>query len=130
MKCEWKDLPKPLNAFTVRNATMINLNNWKPVQYYSANTRITLVQKAVTPKGTFYRTSSAEQNFLNYAFKASAFGLPDEYAPPVLPTKSKKDGHAAPLSNKTKNSPNLAKAKGGEPKKNKFKRLVKKVFGR
>ena len=81
MKYEWKDLSKPLNCFTVRNATMINLNTDKIVRYYSANTKIVVVQKCVTPEGTYYRTYEACHNCLNFAFKASAFGLPNEKAP-------------------------------------------------
>lgn len=81
MKCVWEDLPKPLNCFTVRNATMVNLNTGKIVNNYSANTKIVVAQKCVTPKGTYYRTREAAYNYLNHAFRASAFGLPDEKAP-------------------------------------------------
>ncbi len=88
MKYIWEDLPKPLNCFTVRNATMVNLNTGKIVSNYAANTKIVLVQKCVTPKGTYYRTSEAEHHYLNYAFRASAFGLPDEKAPSVPSAKS------------------------------------------
>lgn len=105
MKCNWEDLPRPLNAFTVRNAAMVNLNNGEVIRYYSANTKIVLAQKAITPKGTFYRTREAEHHFLNYAFEAASFGLPNEFAPPV----PKMD------PNKTKNVPTNSKAKGGEP---------------
>ena len=51
------------------------------MQYYSANTRITVVQKLVTENGTYYRTASAAKHGLNWAFEASAFGLPNEVAP-------------------------------------------------
>lgn len=80
MKYEWQDLPKPMNCFTVRRATMINLNSGKIVQHYSANTKIVVVQKCITPEKTYYRTRDAEHNYLNYAFEASAFGLPNEKA--------------------------------------------------
>ena len=81
MKCKWEDLPKPLNCFTVRSATMVNLNTGKIVSNYAANTKIVVVQKCVTENGTYYRTNEAAHHYLNYAFRASAFGLPDEKAP-------------------------------------------------
>lgn len=81
MKCVWEDLPKPMNCFTARNATMRDLNTNKIIQHYSANTKIVVVQKCVTPVATYYRTESAKLNRLNYAFEASAFGLPNESAP-------------------------------------------------
>lgn len=81
MKYLWTDLPKPKNVFTVRNAVMRNLNTGEIVQHYSANTKIVVVQKCVTPDVTYYRTESARHHFLNYAFEASAFGLPNEEAP-------------------------------------------------
>lgn len=131
MKYEWKDLPKPLNCFTVRSATMVNLNTGKIISNYSANTKIVVVQKCVTEKGTFYRTREAEHNYLNYAFRASAFGLPDEKAPSVPSPKSNSLGQS-PLKSKpavrtpkpvekqtpVKKSSNKASSpKGGEEKK-------------
>ena len=89
MRYNWVDLPKPLNCFTVMNTFMINLNTGKAIQHYSTNTKIVVVQKCVTPEGTYYRTSEAAYHYLNYAFKASAFGLPDEIAPSVRSTKVK-----------------------------------------
>lgn len=81
MKYVWEDLPEKKNCFTVRNAAMINLNTGKTVQHYSANTKIVVVQKCVTPECTYYRTEGAVHHYLNYAFEASAFGLPNEKAP-------------------------------------------------
>lgn len=81
MKYIWEDLPEKKNCFTVKNTTMVNLNTGKVMQHYSTNTRITLVQKCITPDKTYYRTSDAAHHYLNYAFEASAFGLPDEKAP-------------------------------------------------
>lgn len=131
MKYEWKDLPKPLNCFTVRSATMVNLNTGKIISNYSANTKIVVVQKCVTEKGTFYRTREAEHNYLNYAFKASAFGLPDEKAPSAPSPKSNSLGNS-PLKSKPvtrtpkpvkkqtpakKSSKKASSPKGGEEKK-------------
>ena len=88
MKCNWEDLPKPLNCFTVRSATMVNLNNGKVVSNYAANTKIVVVQKCVTEKGTYYRTNEAAHHYLNYAFRADAFGLPNEKAPSAHSSRS------------------------------------------
>lgn len=81
MKYTWIDLPKKKNCFTVRSATMTNLNTGEVVRHYAANTKIVVVQKCITPECTYYRTSEAAHHYLNYAFKASAFGLPNEKAP-------------------------------------------------
>lgn len=83
MKYVWEDLPKPLHCFTVKNTAMVNLNTGKIVQHYSSNVKIVVVQKCVTDKCTYYRTSDAAYHYLNYAFEASAFGLPNETAPPA-----------------------------------------------
>ena len=89
MKCVWEDLPKPLSCFTVKNTTMVNLNTGKIVSNYSTNTKIVLVQKCITENGTYYRTRDAAYNYLNHAFRASAFGLPDEKAPSEPSTHNK-----------------------------------------
>lgn len=87
MKYNWQDLPEKKNCFTVRNATMVNLNTGRIIQHYSANTKIALVQKCVMPDKTYYRTQEAAHHYLNYAFEASAFGLPNEKAPSVPSSK-------------------------------------------
>lgn len=94
MKCNWKDLPKPLNCFTVRSATMVNLNTGKIISNYAANTKIVVVQKCVTEKGTYYRTNEAEHHNLNYAFKATDFGLPNEVAPSEPSSKFNSSTHS------------------------------------
>ena len=108
---DWKDV-KPINAFTSRNTAMYNLNTGEVVQYYSANTKIVVVQKYVTPSGTYYRTRSAEHHDLNWAFEASAFGLPNEAAPSVPlrnpPTTLKVHRRPAPKQ-KYSNTPALPK---------------------
>lgn len=81
MELDWKDLPERKNCFTVRNAATRDLKTNKIVQYYSANTRITVVQKCITGGNTYYRTRSAVEQGLDWAFEASAFGLPNEAAP-------------------------------------------------
>lgn len=81
MKITWVDLPEKKNCFTVRSALMIDLDTRRVVQYYSANTKIVVTQKCIIKEGTFYRTETAKRNGLNWAFKASAFGLPNEVAP-------------------------------------------------
>ena len=84
----WEDLPERKNCLTVRNAAMINLNTGKIVRHYSSNTRINVVQKCITPDKTYYRTAEAAHHYLNYAFEASAFGLPNEKAPSAPSVKS------------------------------------------
>ena len=123
MKCVWKDLPKPLSCFTVKNTTMVNLNTGKIVSNYSTNTKIVLVQKCITENGTYYRTRDAAHNYLNYAFRASAFGLPDEKAPSEPSThnkpdsskvKQKKSETRTPPTKKTKTSPKSVVPNDGE----------------
>lgn len=85
---KWMDLPQPMNCFTVRSAMMMDLDKRTVVQHYSANTKIVVVQKCAIPEGTYYRTETAKLKRLNWAFKASALGLPDEKAPLVPPRNS------------------------------------------
>lgn len=87
MNYVWKDLPEKKNCFTVRSATMFNLDTGKIVNNYSANTKIVVVQKCVGPKCTYYRTAEAVRHGLNYAFRAADFGLPDEKAPSAHSSK-------------------------------------------
>ena len=94
MKYDWVDLPKPLNCFTVMHTAMVNLNTGKIVRHYSTNTKIVVVQKCVTPDCTYYRTSEAAHHYLNYAFKASAFGLPNEKAPSAHSSKLNSSTHS------------------------------------
>lgn len=96
---DWQDLPERKNCFTVRNASMLDLKKQKAVRAYSANTRITVVQKCNTEFGTFYRTEYAKDQGLDWAFKASAFGLPDDDAPSVpsvSPLNNSKPGTRTP----------------------------------
>ena len=117
----WTDLPSRLSLFTRRNATMIDLDTGKNVQYYSANTKIVVVQKCVTPEKTYYRTEQAKLKSLNLAFEASAFGLPDETAPlaPVDVSKehSKSPGEIAISPAETNKEPKQESASesGGKP---------------
>lgn len=122
---EWQDLPKPINAFTTRNTKMKNLNTGEVIQYYSANTKIVVAQKAVTPSGTFYRTRSAEHHCLNWAFEAAALGLPNEVAPLALDCSTQTAGSR---SEKTKISRREATSKSGE--KHPFHALLRRFFSR
>ena len=138
MKYEWKDLPERKNLFTVKNAAMVNLNTGKTVSQYCTNTKIAVVQKCVTPEKTYYRTQDAAHHYLNYAFEAEAFGLPNEKAPSV-PSKKSNIGtiptlripSASRTSKPTKKQTSVQKTttpKGGE-EKGRFGWL-KKIFGR
>lgn len=141
MKYEWKDLPKPMNCFTVRSATMVNLNTRKIIQHYSANTKIVVVQKCITPNCTYYRTREAAHHYLNYAFEASAFGLPNETAPlehssfntpnshRVSTLRSVK--HTTRPVKKQKAAQNIVLPKGGEARRQRswFERLFRRKNG-
>lgn len=124
MKYEWKDLPKRENYFTVKNTAMINLNTGKTVRQYCTNTKIAVVQKCVTPDKTYYRTQEAVHHYLNYAFEAEAFGLPNEKAPsaPSSNPRNKSTLNSKPASRThkpTKKQTSVQKAttpKGGEEK--------------
>lgn len=80
-KIVWQDLETKKNLFTVRSAAMLDLASGKIIQLYLANTKIQVVQKTILNEHTFYRTESAKRKGLDWAFRASAFGLPDEKAP-------------------------------------------------
>lgn len=136
MKYAWEDLPKPLNCFTVRNATMFNLNNGRIVNNYSANTKIVVVQKCVTPKGTYYRTREAAHHYLNYAFRAADFGLPNDKAPSAHSSKpnsldthhpNSKSATRGPVK-KTNSKPKAVNPKDGEGKRHRG--WLKRIFGR
>lgn len=128
MKYEWKDLPERKNLFTVKNTAMINLNTGKTVRQYCTNTKIAVVQKCVTPEKTYYRTREAEHHYLNYAFEAEAFGLPNEKAPSVPSSNPKSTGNFSTLrtppasrtpkpAKKQTSAKNAKTPKGGEEKR-------------
>ena len=134
---DWVDLPKPLNCFTVRSATMVNLNTGEIVRHYSANTKIVVVQKCVMPDCTYYRTSEAAHHYLNYAFKASAFGLPNEKAPSAPRSKHNSldkrihqptQSFRTPMVPKQKTSKKTVSPKDGEVKQSRS--WLKKLFRR
>ena len=141
MKYVWKDLPKPLNCFTIRSARMVNLNTGRIVSNYAANTKIVVVQKCVTPNITYYRTQEAAHHFLNYAFEAAAFGLPNEKAPSA-PSRSKSlrkntansksATRTSKPTKKTKTNPKVELPKGGEEvrKEGWFSRLFRRKNGK
>lgn len=134
---DWQDLPKRMNCFTVRSAVMLDLDTGKIIRHYSANTKIAVVQKYVTPDCTYYRTAEASENSLNYAFKASAFGMPDESAPSaptrkVVPNNPKKystrpGGNPKSLSPK-KNKKSAKEASSKDGKKKPSMSWLKKLF--
>lgn len=117
---KWIDLPQPMNCFTVRSAMMMDLKKRISVQQYSANTKIVVVQKCILPEGTFYRTETAKKRDLDWAFKASAFGLPDEKAPSVHSStsnshfkKARKPARTSRPAKKQTSSQKIARPKGG-----------------
>lgn len=119
MKYVWEDLPERKNLFTVKNTVMINLNTGKIVQHYATNTKIAVVQKCVTTGKTYYRTQDAAHHYLNYAFEAEAFGLPNEKAPSAPSVKSnpeKKSATRTRPAKKTNMYATFVSPKGGEGK--------------
>lgn len=129
---EWTDLPKPLNAFTKRSAVMRDLTKNKAVQYYSANTKIRVVQKGSFEGKTYYRTQSAKDHGLDWAFEAAAFGLPDDVAPPVHIPSYSLNSHTT-IKQKAKETPKPEPPKGGEEAKAKKKPkfgLFSRLFGK
>lgn len=138
---DWQDLPERKNCFTVRNAAMLDLKKNKAVRAYCANTRITVVQKCNTPFGTFYRTEFAKEQDLDWAFKASAFGLPNDKAPSAHSDRSnslsKKTSHPKPATRKPELDKKqtsdqkvvLPKDGGGERLKNWFSKVFRRKNG-
>lgn len=114
MEYTWQDLPKPMSAFTVRNACMIDLDRNKIVQYYSANTKLRVVQKCITPTTTYYRTAPATEKGLNWALKAAAFGLPNEHAPSALSSSPSNSISHTPRINKNGIKTPRGSSKDGE----------------
>lgn len=136
MKYVWQDLPERKNCFTVRNAAMINLNTNKIIRNYSANTKIVVVQKCVTPGKTYYRTQEAAHHYLNYAFEAAAFGLPNEIAPSAHNSNSlsrKKNLRTTERKKQktAKTSKTVSQAKDGELKHigGWLKKLLRRLYG-
>lgn len=132
MVYDWEDLSGRMNCFTMRNAVMIDLKTRKPVRCFSANTRITIVQKCVTDNETLYRTEYAKEHGLDWAFKASAFGLPDEKAPSApsnspLRNSAPEDSHTKPGIEKQKGVQNKALSKDGGTR---LKSLIYKLLRR
>lgn len=136
MSITWKDLDEPINCFTIRNAKMMDLRKRTEIQQYSANTKIVVVQKCILPEGTFYRTKSAKERGLDWAFRASAFGLPDDKAPSVpsnspetLSKPATRTHRPEPL--KQKNVQKTSQPKDGEAKRHAglLKRLLRRMNG-
>lgn len=131
-KIIWEDYPSPKNLFTKRNAIMKDLETNKTIQYYSANTKIVIVQKAQVNDQTFLRTASARDHDLDWAFEASAFGLPNDVAPPVHVPSYSLNSHTT-KKQKPDETQKPEPPKGGEETKAQRRpkfRLLGKLFGR
>lgn len=132
MNIEWQDLPDRKNLFTKRNAVMHDLHTKKIIQYYASNTKIAVVQKGNYDGTTYYRTNSAKENGLDWAFEAAAFGLPNDIAPPVHTPSYSLNSHTT-KKQKSNETQKPESPKGGEETKaqrrQKF-RLLGKLFGR
>ena len=104
-KIVWKDLPKRRGLFTRRSGAMISLDNGTTIQYYSANTKINVIQETIVDGVKYFRTESAANKGLNWAFKASAFDLPKDELASLAP--SKESFSAESSDSPTQNSPKI-----------------------
>lgn len=132
MTIEWQDLPDRKNLFTKRNAVMHDLHTKKIIQYYASNTKIAVVQKCNYDGTTYYRTNSAKENGLDWAFEAAAFGLPNDIAPPVHTPSYSLNSHTT-KKQKSNETQKPESPKGGEETKAQRRpkfRLLGKLFGR
>lgn len=132
MNIEWQDIPQNNTLFTKRNATMRDLETGKIIQYYSANTKICVIQKANYKGMTYYRTRSAKDNNLDWAFEAAVFGLPNDIAPPVHTPSYSLNSHTT-KKQKSNETQKPESPKGGEETKAQRRpkfRLLGKLFGR
>ena len=129
---DWQDLSDRKNLFTKRNAVMRDLHTKKIVQYYASNTKIAVVQKCNYDGTTYYRTNSAKENGLDWAFEASAFGLRNDVAPPVHTPSYSLNSHTT-KKQKSNETQKPESPKGGEgtkaQRRPKF-RLLGKLFGK
>ena len=111
---------------------MHDLHTKKIIQYYASNTKIAVVQKCNYDGTTYYRTNSAKENGLDWAFEAAAFGLPNDVAPPVHTPSYSLNSHTT-KKQKSNETQKPESPKGGEETKaqrrQKF-RLLGKLFGR
>ena len=129
---DWQDLPERKNLFTKRNAVMRDLHTKKIIQYYASNTKIAVVQKCNYDGTTYYRTNSAKENGLDWAFEAAAFGLPNDIAPPVHTPSYSLNSHTT-KKQKSNETQKPESPKGGEETKAQRRpkfRLLGKLFGR
>lgn len=132
MNIDWQDIPQNNTLFTKRNATMRDLETGKTIQYYSANTKICVIQKANYKGMTYYRTRSAKDNNLDWAFEAAVFGLPNDIAPPVHTPSYSLNSHTT-KKQKSNETQKPESPKGGEETKAQRRpkfRLLGKLFGR
>lgn len=132
MNIDWQDIPQNNTLFTKRNATMRDLETGKIIQYYSANTKICVIQKANYKGMTYYRTRSAKDNNLDWAFEAAVFGLPNDIAPPVHTPSYSLNSHTT-KKQKSNETQKPESPKGGEETKAQRRpkfRLLGKLFGR
>lgn len=133
----WQDIDS-VSAFTKRNTTMRNILTKEIIQYYSANTKLTMVQKANYGGTTYYRTASARDKDLDWGFEATAFGLPNEAAPsaPSRPSRrpTSSEVNTLPQAEKQKNTQKVEPSNDGEkttpPFSNKIIGRLRRLFRR
>lgn len=100
---EWKDLPNRYGLFTKKSTTMVDLDTDGIIQYYRVNTKLNFVQEAIFNGERYFRTESAMLQGLNWAFKASAFVLPDNDVASLAPSKESSNKFSTHINSKTPN---------------------------
>lgn len=112
---------------------MINLDINKPIQYYSANTKINVVQYAIVLDKVYFRTASAKKGDLNWAIGSTSFKLPTDYlaslAPSIFsqPRRKAQEVSFSLQENKNDNKVIESPKSEGEPRP---KGLFKRLFGK
>ena len=101
---------------------MVDLDKGKIITYYSANTKISMMQQALVNGERYFRTGSAKEKGLNWAIKANSFTLPIDDAP-LEPSSSstlnsfspaKKPRSSSPRQKSSQNPPKPRPSKSGE----------------
>ena len=106
---------------------MVNLDNNVPIQFYSANTKINIVQYSIVDGVVFFRTQSAKQRSLNWAIKATAFRLPDGYLASFAPNELIGTVQLPSYTHKNKNERDMHQSSESEGSSS-VKRIIRKIF--
>lgn len=111
----WEDLPQKTGLFTAHKCSLINLDDGKVIQTYSANTKIDVTQTTLVDGIKYYRTDYSKSKGFNWAFRAEDFveikpAEPEPSAPTDNPINSNTD------ENSPINSSDPAPSQSGQDK--------------